>query len=163
MSFFTNVPLSKTIELMIDCIYSEDNLNAASFSRDVFKKLMFMATQGFFMFNDCLYQQIDEVTMGSALGPTIASFFLGQLKEKILGQNLSASPKLYLRYVDDVYAVFDDHNSSSSFLSSPNAKHRDIKFTIEKAIKTLSFLDVERNIKNNGFESWVWRKKQTQE
>ena len=32
----------------------------------------------------CLYKQIDGVTMGSPLGPTLANFFLGQLEEKYL-------------------------------------------------------------------------------
>ena len=118
-----------------------------------------MATQGIFMFNDRLYKQIDGVTMGSPLGPTLANFFLGQLEEKIFAQNSSTEPKLYLRYVDDVYAIFDDYDSCSSFLSTLNSQHKDIKFTVEKATKTLSFLDVEINITDNGFESWVWRKK----
>ena len=50
VSLFTNVPLSETVELIADRIYTEDNPNAASFNRDVFKKLMFLATQGSFMF-----------------------------------------------------------------------------------------------------------------
>ena len=36
------------------------------------------------MFNDRLYKQIDGVTMGSPLGPTLANFFLGHLEEKYL-------------------------------------------------------------------------------
>ena len=115
---FTNVFLSETIELIADRIYTEDNPNSAPFSRDVFKKLMFMATQGIFMFSDRLYKQIDGVTMSSPLEPTLANFFLGQLEEKIFAQNLSAEPKLYLRYVDDVYAIFNDYDSCFSFLST---------------------------------------------
>ena len=44
------------------------------------------------------------------------------------------------------------------FLSTLNSQHKDIKFAVEKATKTLSFLGVEINITDNGFESWVWRK-----
>ena len=159
VSLFTNVPLSETIELIADRIYTEDNPNAAPFNRDIFKKLMFLATLGIFMLNDRLYKQIDGVTMGSPLGPTLTNFFLGHLEEKIFAQNSSAAPKLYLRYIDDVYAIFDDNNSCTSFISILNSQHKDIKFTVEKATKTLSFLDVEINITDNGFESWVWRKK----
>ena len=46
-----------------------------------------------------------------------------------------------------------------SFLSVLNSHYKDIKFTVEKATKTLSFLDVKINITDHGFESWVWRKK----
>ena len=94
VSLFTNVPLSETTELIADRIYTEDNPNAAPFNRDIFKKLMFLATQGIFMFNNRLYEQIDEVTMGSPLGPTLDNFFLGHLKEKIFAQISSAAPKL---------------------------------------------------------------------
>ena len=85
VSLCTNVPEYETIQLMVDHIYSENNLNVAP-SVEMFSK------------NWCLYlyKQIDGVTMGSPLGPTLASFFLGQLEEKILGQSLSASLKLYL-------------------------------------------------------------------
>ena len=94
VSLFTNVPLSETTELIADRIYTEDNPNAVPFNRDIFKKLMFLATQGIFMFNNRLYEQIDEVTMGSPLGPTLDNFFLGHLEEKIFAQNSSAAPKL---------------------------------------------------------------------
>ena len=158
VSLFTNVPLSDTIELIADRIYTEDNPNAASFNRDIFKKLIFLATQGIFMFSDRLYKQIDGVTMGHPLGPTLANFFLGHLEEKTFAQNSSTAPKLYLRYIDDVYAIFDDNNFCTSFLFILNSQHKDIKFTVKKATKTL-FLDVEINVTDNGFESWVWRKK----
>ena len=70
------------------------------------------------MFNDRLYKQIiDGVTMDPSLGPTSVNFFLGHVEEKICAQNSSAAPKLYLRYIDDVYAIFDDDNSCSSCLS----------------------------------------------
>ena len=44
--------------------------------RKVFRKLMFIATQGIFMFNGKLYKQIDGITMENPLGPTLANFFL---------------------------------------------------------------------------------------
>ena len=122
VSLFTNVPLSETIELIADRIYTEDNSNAASFNRDIFKKLIFLATQGIFMFSDRLYKQMDGVTMGHPLAPTLANFFLGHLKEKTFAQNSSTAPKLYLRYIDDVYAIFDDNNFCTSFLFILNSQ-----------------------------------------
>ena len=44
------------------------------------------------------------------------------------------------------------------YLSSTH-NTKDIKFTVEKATKILSLLDVEINIADNGFESWVWCQK----
>ena len=49
-------------------------------------------------------------------------------------------PKLYLRYIDDVYAVFQSRSSCSKFLKVLNFQHKDVEFT---ATHTLNFLDVE--------------------
>ena len=55
VSLFTNVPLSETIELIINRLYADDNPYAIPFDKDVFRKLMFMATKGSFMYKDKLY------------------------------------------------------------------------------------------------------------
>lgn len=67
-------------------------------------------------------------------------------------------PKLYLRYIDDIFAVFDDETSCSRFLALLNSKHKNIKFTVEKAQETIPFLDVEIKINDKYFDTWVWRK-----
>ena len=69
---------------------------------------MHLATQGMFLYNNKLYKQIDGVAMGSPLGCTLANFFLGHLETVIFKQPSSTHPKMYLRYVDDVFAVFDE-------------------------------------------------------
>ena len=52
-------------------------------------------------------------------------------------------PKLYLRYVDDILAVFDKEQDSLNFLNFLNKRHPNIKFTIEKQINhSIAFLDV---------------------
>ena len=79
------VPLPETIEIIINYLY-EKNKNIIQIERKVFRKLMFIATQKIFMFDGKLYKQIDGVTMGNPLGPTLANFFLGHL-EKILFEN----------------------------------------------------------------------------
>ena len=63
---------------------------------------MFIATQGLFMYNNKLYKQIEGVTIRSPLGPTLAIFFLRCLEEKLF-ENCDVVPKLYLRYIDDIY------------------------------------------------------------
>ena len=128
VSLFTNVPLAETIELVIKRLYDNNNSNAIPFEKSVFRQLMFMATQGLFIYNDKLYKQIDGVTMGSPLGPTLANFFLGCLEEKIFKHNCNVVPKLYLRYIDDSYALFDNKKDCFKFLDILNSQHNDIKF-----------------------------------
>ena len=94
VSLFTNVPLSETIELIINRLYADGNPYAITFDKDVFRKLMFMAAQGLFMYKDKLYKQINGETMGSCLGPTLANFFLGCLEEKLFANTNNLSPNL---------------------------------------------------------------------
>ena len=71
----------------------------------MFRKLIFMATQGLFMYNDKFYEQRDSVTIGSCLGPTLANFFLGCLEEKLFANTNKLSSNLYLRYVYEILSV----------------------------------------------------------
>ena len=70
VSLFTNVPLAETIENISEKIFAEDNGDTPPIRKDIFIKLMHLATEGFFTFNDKLYKQIDGVAMGSPLDPT---------------------------------------------------------------------------------------------
>ena len=68
VSFFTNVPLEETIKLIADELFSEKNSNQPLMKKEIFIKLLRLATQGQFLYKDILYKQIDGVTMGSPLG-----------------------------------------------------------------------------------------------
>ena len=70
----------------------------------------------------------------------------------------SINPKLYVRYVDDIFAVFDKHSSSETFLDHLNKQHKNMRFTLEKSTNSLPFLDTEIEIIDDRFESWVYRK-----
>ena len=57
--------------------------------------------------------------------------------------NLNYYSKLYLRYVVDIFARFEDDNSGAKFLDLLNSQHQNIKFTVERPSTTIPFLDVE--------------------
>ena len=67
-------------------------------------------------------------------------------------------PKLYLRYIDDVYAVFQSRSSCSKFLNVLNSQHKDIEFTMEKATSILNFLDVEIKMNSTEYDTCMWQK-----
>ena len=79
ISLFTNVPLAETIKLIASYLYAKDNPSCPPFNKDSFVKLMFKATQELFLCKDELYQKINDVTMGTPLGPTLANFFMANL------------------------------------------------------------------------------------
>ena len=157
VSLFSNVPLSETIELIINRLYAHGNPYAIPFDIDVFRKLMFTATQGLFMYKDKLHKQIDGVTMGSCLWPTLANFFLGCLEEKLFANSNNLSPNLYLRYIDDIYAVFNSNSACTQFLDILNSQHKDIKFTLEKNTNrgNLPFLEVQIKLNDAGYDTCV--------
>ena len=83
--------------------------------------------------------------MGSPLGPTLANFFLGHLeKERIFNEpKEELYPRLYLRYVDDVFAVFSAGMDPMLFLTFLNNLHSSLKFTVEVGLDRMPFLDTE--------------------
>ena len=80
------------------------------------------------MHNGKFYKQLHGIFMGSPMGPTFANFFLGSLEKKIVDDKTINLPKLpvYLRYIDDVYAVFENESTSKKFLKVLNSKHENI-------------------------------------
>ena len=112
VSLFTNVPLIETIDIISDYLYKSKSKPA--FSKLVFKELLNIATSGIFMYNGRLYRQVDGVTMGSPLGPTISNFCLAHLENEPLSVS-KFKPELYLRYVDDIFCVFRDQSTYESF------------------------------------------------
>ena len=111
-----------------------------------------------FLYKDKLFQQHDGVSMGSPLAPTMANFFWSSLENKLLQTQSEFYPKLYLRYVDNIFAVFDNDEKCSKFLDLLNTQHKNIKFTMEHLLETIPFLDVEIKINDTGIETWVYKK-----
>ena len=78
--------------------------------------------------------------MGSPLAPTLANLFMGHHEEKWIQNFTGSKPIFYKRYVDDIFAVFQN---SDDFFQYLNEKHANIKFTQEKNSEgKLPFLDV---------------------
>ena len=111
-----------------------------------------------FLYKDKLYQQHDGVSMGSPLAPTLANFFLAHIENKLFGKQSDFHPKLYSRYVDDIFAVINNSDHCTKFLDLLNSQHNNIKFTVELPSDTIPFLDVEIRLNETGIDTWVYRK-----
>ena len=159
-SLFTNIPLDETIEiisnqLFANCMYFE-GLHRLQFT----KLLSFAVKNCHNTFNDCIYQQIDGVAMGSPLGPLFANIFMCFHEKSWLYNFPSAfKPLVYLHYVDDCFLLFKLTNHVPLFLNYLNHQHPNISFTseLEKDDK-LPFLDVKISHSNSKFSTSVYRK-----
>ena len=143
-SLFTNVPISKTINIILKRIY-DDKLISTNLRKRTLKKLILdTCTKTAFTFNNKLYEQKDGVSMGSSLGPVLANIIMTELEETIIQQLIENDViKFYCRYVDDTLMVIEDkyidfvHKKLNSF-------DKNLKFTVDLFDKeTPHFLDLE--------------------
>ena len=154
-SLFTNLPLTETIELCCNKLF-HDNTLVSGLNRKEFKKLMEIATQeNVFMFNGKFYKQINGVAMGSPLGPILSNIFLCH-HEKLWLEECPSSfkPRMYTRYVDDIFLLFSDLQHLDLFKNFMNTRHTNIKFTSEvEKDNQLAFLDVNITKHNRAFKT----------
>ena len=95
VSLFTNIPLKETIEIVCDYVYQQEA--CPEYPKATFKKLLQIATGGYFLHEGKLYCQIDGVTMGSPLGPTLAKNFPSSFRKQIYGSKLWVPSILLLK------------------------------------------------------------------
>ena len=140
-SLFTNVPLNEVIDLCMETLYEKDT-TVYEIQRETMRELLVFATTNVeFSFNDVAYQQTDGVAMGSPLGPILANIFVGAMEKRLY--EITKRPNIYVRYMDDIFAVFDSDHERDSFLIALNSLHSSLKFTVEHEIdRKLPFLDV---------------------
>ena len=68
-------------------------------------------------------------------------------------------PLMYYRYVNDIFAVFNDVDKCNEFFSHLNSLRPALRFTFEKDCNpTFSFLDVLVEKNDHGFVASVYRK-----
>ena len=102
VSLFTNVPLWKAVNIIIDRVYNK-KLIKTTLSKNVLKKLILYTCQKtLFTFNNIIYEQKDGVSMGASLGPALANIIMTEC-EKVIVDNLvkEGTIKFYIHYVDD--------------------------------------------------------------
>ena len=107
-NLFTNIPLSETIQICLDYLFPNTDSLVFGLGRNFFKNLLDLSVlNSFFLFDGCLYKQIEGVGMGLPLGPTLANLFMS-FHEKMWLDSCPPhfKPIYYRRYVDDTFVLF---------------------------------------------------------
>ena len=159
---FTNVPVHETIEIILQHVYDNEDpsLTPPDIPKNYLKCLLEICTTDstFFSPNGTLFRQIDGVSMGCILGPTVANYYVGHLERKVFRTNPEIKPKTYVRYVDDTFGSFksNEHVLQLKDIFEVNSC---LKFTfeIEKEAR-ISFLDVNVLRKDSSYETSVYVK-----
>ena len=149
-SLFTNVPLDETIEIIIQKLFHKST-HYLGFSHVQLRSLLCFAVKNcHFLFNGCLYEQIDGVAMGSPLGPLFANIFLSHHEKNCLDNCPTPFKPLYFhRYVDDCFIIFRSQEHVEPFLDYLNHKHKNINFSCESNYTLLCCVATSLRIKLN--------------
>ena len=107
--------------------------------------LLFVLTMNVFVFNGSHYHQLWGTAMGTRVAPTYACIFMGFLEIAMLGAWTGTKLRMYRRYIDDVFFLWDGTEEElKEFIQHCNSFHHSIKFTFEYSFETKSvnFLDM---------------------
>ena len=156
-SLFTNVPLKEVIGICVEALYEKET-TVCGLQRAVLEEFLEMATTNVeFSFDNVTYQQTDGVAMGSPLGPILANIFVGAMERRLF--QATKRPAIYVRYMDDIFALFDSVDDQNQFLGMLNDLHPSLQFTTEpESENRLPFLDVMIERTPTQFKTTVYRK-----
>ena len=95
--------------------------------------------------------------MGSNRGPLMANVFMCHLEEKLARDGMVCSP--YKRYVDDTLVRMPNTDAAADFLTTLNALHPSLKFTMELPADNITpFIGIEIIKNGTELETRVYRK-----
>ena len=112
------------------------------------------------LFDMAFYTQVDDVAMGSPLGPSLANAFVCHHETKCLSDCPGKfKPVFYKRYVDDTFVLFKRPEYVEPFVDYVNSKYKNNNFSFEtEKDQQISFLDVNVFRANGKFVTNVYRK-----
>ncbi|XP_071054163.1 uncharacterized protein [Onthophagus taurus] len=154
-SLFTRVPVKDAVEGLRRKLIPE---GLPGYVPDLVE---YCLSSTYFSWKGEFYEQFEGAAMGSPLSPVIANFYMELFEEDALKKS-QWKPKLWLRYVDDTFVIWQHGQKRlHEFLDHLNSQHPMIKFTMEtETAKKLPFLDVLVTRTTNGdIELGVYRKK----
>ena len=165
-NLFTNVPLPTVLSFLRRKFTENDLPLPSGLTLDALIEIIELCCEStVFTFNDCFYQQIEGVAMGSPLACILANLFMEYFESELV-TNLPYRPALWLRFVDDVICIWPhEMELFQPFLDGLNQLIPSIKMTVEwesmdneNDIATLPFLDSLIHRSSSGVTFSVYRK-----
>lgn len=139
-ALYPNVPIQFTITLFQKWF---ENLGLSKKEQNEYTLLINTCmSQNVFKFNEKYYSQIEGTAMGNPLSCLVANIFMSHFEIQAK-EVLQYFPRIWLRYVDDVFAIFDKSQDLNLFVQNLNSFFPTIKFTFEvQSENKLPFLDI---------------------
>ena len=144
VSLFTNVPLKRTIDLVLKQVFDEKLINTTLSKCTLKKVISNSCSKTAFLFYNTIYEQIDGVSMGSCLALVLANIILTEFEKHIVEHLIQAETiKFYRRYVDDTLVLVTPCDISS-ILKKFSSFNKNLNFTVDKFENGKgNFLDLE--------------------
>ena len=140
-SLYTNIPTEEGISAALRALESHDN-QACPPINHLSRLLHLVLYNNVFRFNESFYLQLQGTAIGTKMAPAFANIFMGELESRVLSSSAPA-PKLWKRYIDDIFLVWTDSRESLQlFIDELNAQHPRIRFTSEISLSEINFLDL---------------------
>ena len=117
-SLFTNIPLKKTVNIILNRIYKTNLIPTTLRKRTLKTLILDSCTKTIFSLNGQLYRQTDGVSMGSSLGPTLANIIMTEFEEIIIKPLINSATIKF--YNNDIHFLdIQIHSSSTSVYRKP--------------------------------------------
>ena len=159
VSLFTKIPINTAKTIIMDKLSSNRDIFAdQQFSINNFKTALdLICSTVVFTFQNICYQQIEGFPMGLPPSGKIGDIVLNSVENQALNSFLNP-PKIWKRFVDDVWAIVKSEHLEN-FFHHLNNINPNIQFTLEKEINNkIHFLDVAITRSNNILTTNLYQK-----
>ena len=135
-SHFTNVSHAKTIEICINELFKSSQTVSGPNKQQVLEMLSLTNKENVVLFDQKYYSQIDEVAIGSPLGPTLANIFLCYHETTWLKNcRKYFKPVYYKSYVHDIFVLFGKPQQVLRFVNYMNKRYKNITKILNFCLK----------------------------
>jgi hypothetical protein len=152
-SLYPSIPIQPALHRVVRRL----NNKAPEFQLIV-QLLRIQLAHNYFEFQGQSYQQIKGLPMGKAWAPVVASIYMDEW-ERSLWEILGFEPAVYVRYIDDIFAVFNNKHDADRFVEAALHHDRHIKLVDVTIHTSVHFLDLQISVNSLGdFETSLYRK-----
>ena len=148
-SLYPSIPISEGITIVSESIEQWYNKKQHQLViKSMINLLEILLRNNTLIFDNKHYIQICGTAMGMAFAPAYANIFMDRIDQ--IANKHPLAPILYVRYLDDILGVYQHTEIQfCEYFQALNNINPAIKFTVEKLLKKVNYLDLTIDISNS--------------